>query len=60
MDTPSTYTVDDVLAYLEERAQWLDREMRHGGSLEYIKLKYEECRYIQSSIRLMRDSLIAA
>jgi hypothetical protein len=54
------YNVDRVLDFLDERAQWIDSEMRHGGNVEYLRLKYEECRYIASCIRDTRDRLAAA
>lgn len=42
-----------VRSYLIERATWLDREMRNGGNLEYLRLKYEECRYISQVVEEM-------
>lgn len=54
---PSTYTVDHVLEYLDERAQWIDREMRNGGNLEHLRVRYEECRYIASCIRDTKERL---
>jgi hypothetical protein len=52
-----TYTAEHVLSFLDERAGWIDREMRNGGNLEYLRLKYEECRYIAQCIRDARDRL---
>jgi hypothetical protein len=51
------YSVEHVLNFLNERGTWLDREMRNGGNQEYLRLKYEECRYIAQCIRDTRDRL---
>jgi len=53
----STYTVDHVLSFLDERAAWIDREMRNGGNPDYLGLKYQECRYIAQCIRDTRARL---
>jgi len=44
------YGIPEALTYLKERAEWLDREMRNGGNVEYLARRYEECRYIASCI----------
>jgi hypothetical protein len=54
------YNVDRVLEYLDERAQWIDREMRNGGNLNFLRPRYEECRYVAASIRDTRDRLRSA
>lgn len=55
----SNYTVDNVLNFLDERAEWLDREMYNGGTRNTC-VKYEECRYIAKCIRDTRDRLNGA
>lgn len=51
------YTSGDVLAFLDERAEWLNREIRNGGDLDYLRIKYDECRYIAGCIRDTQERL---
>jgi hypothetical protein len=44
------YGIAEVLAYLSERCQWLEKERRSGGDYQYLTLKFEECQYIAKCI----------